>query len=74
MKRSVVPALFALLIAPAAFAGGPVVVMEEAEVVAEEPASSAGLLPFLLIPVILCVAFCGTDDEEEPAQTALPPP
>ena len=49
--------------ASATFAGGPVMIEEEAEVVAEKPASSAGILPLLLIPIILCVALCGDDDE-----------
>jgi hypothetical protein len=53
--------------ASTAFAGGPVVVEEEMEVVAEKPASSVGILPLVLIGVILCVALCGgSDDEEEP--------
>ncbi|NJS38639.1 MAG: hypothetical protein HC783_06050 [Rhodobacteraceae bacterium] len=54
--------------ASTAFAGGPVVVEEELEVVAEKPASSAGILPLLLIPIILCVALCGNDDDE-PTET-----
>ena len=48
-----------------ALAGGPVVVIEEAEVVAEEPASSAGaLLPLLLLGVVLAVAISDNDEEE----------
>ncbi len=54
-----------VLTASTAFAGGPVIVEEEMEVVAEKPASSVGLLPLLLIPIILCVALCGNDDEED---------
>ena len=50
--------------ATTAFAGGPVVIEEEVEVVAEEPASSVGILPILLIGVVLCVALCGGDDDE----------
>jgi hypothetical protein len=53
------------LSATTAFAGGPIVIEEEAEVVAERPASSVGILPLLLIPIILCVALCGNDDDEE---------
>ena len=45
-------------------AGGPVLIEEEAEVVAQKPASSVGVLPLLLIPILLCVAFCGGDDDE----------
>lgn len=50
-----------------AFAGGPVIVEDEMEVVAEKPASSIGILPLLLIPIILCVAVCGGGDESVPA-------
>ncbi len=53
-----------LVSASTAFAGGPIVVEEEMEVVAEKPASSIGILPLLLIPIILCVALCGNDDDE----------
>jgi len=35
------------------------------EVIVERPASSAGWLPLLLIPIILCVALCGGDDDED---------
>ena len=55
--------------ASTAYAGGPVVIEEEAEVVAEKPASSAGILPLLLIPIILCVALCGGDDTDTQAAT-----
>jgi hypothetical protein len=57
------------LSATTAFAGGPVII-EEVEVVEEKPASSIGILPLLLIPIILCVALCGGDDEEEPQAQA----
>lgn len=46
-----------MLTASTAFAGGPVIGEDEMDVVAEKPASSAGLLPLLLIPIILCVAL-----------------
>ena len=52
------------LSASTAFAGGPVIV-EEVEVVEEKPGSSAGILPLLLIPIILCVALCGNDDDND---------
>jgi hypothetical protein len=55
-----------LISASTAFAGGPVMIEEEVEVVAEKPASSVGILPLLLIPIILCVALCGSDDEKKP--------
>jgi hypothetical protein len=61
----------ALVSASTAYAGGPVVVEEEVEVVAEKPASSIGILPLLLVGVVLCVALCGGDDDEPtPAATA----
>ena len=62
MKKLVASVMALTLGTSAAMAGGPVVVEEEAEVVAEKPASSAGILPLLLIPVILCVALCGDDE------------
>ena len=65
MNKFIAPVLAATLAVSAstAFAGGPVVVEEEAAVVAEKPASSVGILPLLLIPVILCVALCGGNDD-----------
>jgi hypothetical protein len=66
MKSLVVSVLSASLAlsASVAYAGGPVVVVEEPEVVAEQPASSVGILPLILIGVVLCVALCGGDDEQ----------
>ena len=54
------------LSATTAFAGGPVVIEEEGQpvVMEEKPASSVGILPLLLIPIILCVALCGDSDDE----------
>lgn len=71
MNKLVAPVLAVSLAlsASTAFAGGPVVIVEEPEVVAEKPASSVGILPLLLVGVVLCVALCGSDDEEPP-QTA----
>lgn len=64
-------ALSLALSASTAFAGGPVVVVEEPEVVAEKPASSVGILPLLLVGVVLCVALCGGDDDEPEPDTSL---
>jgi hypothetical protein len=66
MKKFVASVMALTLGASAAMAGGPVMVVEEGqpEVIAEKPASSAGILPLLLIPIILCVALCGGDDED----------
>ena len=73
MKRLLALATLVALPTSAAYAGGPVIIEEEGnpEVIAEKPASSVGVLPLLLIPIILCVALCGSGDddggeEEEP--------
>lgn len=65
MKKLIASALALTVGTSAAFAGGPVVIAEEGqpEVIAEKPASSVGILPLLLIPIILCVALCGGDDD-----------
>jgi len=62
MKKLVASVMALTLGTSAAMAGGPIVIEEEIEVVAEKPASSMGILPLLLIPIILCVALCGGDD------------
>ncbi len=66
MNKLLAPVLAAslALTAATAYAGGPVVIVEEPEVVAEEPASSVGILPLLLIGIALCVALCGGDDDD----------
>lgn len=53
-----------VLASSTAYAGGPVIVEEEVEVVAEKPTSSVDILLLLSIPIILCVALCGGDDGE----------
>ncbi len=65
MKKLIAQVLALSVGASAAFAGGPVIIAEEGqpEVIAERPASSIGILPLLLIPIILCVALCGGDDD-----------
>ncbi len=76
MKMLLAPTLAFALTASMAFAGGPVIIAEEGqpEVIAEKPASSVGILPLLLIPVILCVVLCGSDDEEEPTEIIITQP
>lgn len=67
MKTLVALTLTAALVASSVQAGGPVVVVEDpAPVVEEKPASSAGLLPWLAVPLILCIVMCGSDDAEVP--------
>ena len=64
MKAALTATLIAALAAPA-MAGGPVVVEEEIEVVAEKPASSIGALPLILLLAIgIAVASGGGDDCE----------
>jgi len=55
--------------ATTSYAGGPVIVTEEPEVVAESP-SSGMILPLLLVGIALCVALCGGDDDEPVAPPA----
>jgi hypothetical protein len=63
MKKLIASVMALTLGASAAMAGGPVVVAEEPEVEAEKPASSVGILPLLLVGVVLCVALCGNDND-----------
>jgi hypothetical protein len=72
MKKLLTSALASLVAFSAtnANAGGPVVVVEEPEVVAEQPASSAGILPLLLVGVALCVALCGGSDDDRGRRAA----
>lgn len=62
MKTSLTATLIASLAAPV-MAGGPVIIEDDVEVVAEKPASSVGLLPILLV-VALGVAVLTQDEEE----------
>jgi hypothetical protein len=66
-------ALTMTISASTAFAGGPVIIAEEGnpEVIADKPASSVGILPLLLIPIVLCAVLCGGDDDD-PAPTTPP--
>lgn len=75
MKNLLASALASALVlsASTAYAGGPVVIVDEPEVVAEKPASSVGILPLLLVGVVLCVALCGGDDDE-PTEVVGPAP
>ena len=68
MNKLLVPVLAAAMAisASTAYAGGPVIVEEEPEVVAESPTSGM-ILPLLLVGIALCVALCGGDDDDDPA-------
>jgi hypothetical protein len=67
MKKLAVMTLCVFVLASTAYAGGPVVVVEDLPPVVEErSASSKGLVPLLLVPLLLCVFVCG-DDDEDPA-------
>lgn len=67
MKSLSALALMAALVASSVQAGGPVVVVEDTEpVVEEKPASSVGVLPWLAVPLILCIVMCGPDDGDTP--------
>jgi hypothetical protein len=65
MKKLLTSALATMvaITATTAHAGGPVIVAEEPEVVAESPTSGA-ILPLLLVGIALCVALCGGDDDD----------
>ncbi|CAN1546280.1 hypothetical protein MCELHM10_01978 [Paracoccaceae bacterium] len=64
MNKFIAPILAATLAlsASTAFAGGPIIIEDEVEVVAEKPASSVGILPLLLIPLVLCLVLCESND------------
>jgi len=67
--KKITPALLALSLAlssTAAFAGGPVVVVEEGqpEVVAESP-RSGWIVPVVVGLVVLCAIACGNDDPDQ---------
>jgi hypothetical protein len=76
MKNAAALLLSATLVLPAStvFAGGPVIIAEEPEVVAEAPASSVGILPLLLVGVVLCVALCGGSSDDRPRDSEIIPP
>lgn len=64
MKKLIASVMALTLGASAAMAGGPVVIEEEVEVVAEKSGSSIGILPIIIVTVALCAALCGNDDDE----------
>jgi hypothetical protein len=63
MKFLITVMLCAACLAGSVQAGGPVVVVEEPEPeVEEEAASSTGFLPWLIVPLVVCVVFCGPEE------------
>lgn len=64
MKQLIATLLCAACLASSAQAGGPVVVVEEPEPeVTEDSPSSKGWLPWLMVPLVICVVMCGAEDE-----------
>ncbi len=64
MKKVMTAAVALSLVGSAAFAGGPVVVVEEADpvVVTERTSSTGGVLvPLLIGAAVLCAVACGSD-------------
>lgn len=63
MKKFAAPLLALAMMSSAAFAGGPVVVVEEAqpEVVAESP-RSGWIVPVVVGLIVICAVACGNDD------------
>lgn len=67
MKTALSALIAGGLLGASANAGGPVVVVEDAETVVEGKASSStGILPLLLIPVAICIFLCGDDENPPP--------
>ncbi|WP_374429324.1 hypothetical protein [Tabrizicola sp.] len=63
--KSLFAVVLSVALALPSLAGGPVVVVEEPPVVVEEnPSSGKGLLPWLMVPLVLCVVMCGEEDAE----------
>ncbi|VDC23521.1 hypothetical protein XINFAN_01086 [Pseudogemmobacter humi] len=64
MNKVMTAAVALSLMGSAAFAGGPVVIVEEVEpVVVTERASTSGgvLIPLLIGAAVLCAVACGSD-------------
>ena len=67
MKHFLAPILAATitLSSATAFAGGPVIIDDETEIVPAKPTSSVGILPIILVTVALCAALCGGNDDPQ---------
>lgn len=64
MNKTLTATLLCALTATPALAGGPVVIEDETEVVAERPGSSI-LVPLLILLAVGVIASSGGDDEAE---------
>ena len=74
MKNLFAPILaagLALSVSTAAFAGGPVIIDDETEVVPAKPTSSVGILPIILVTVALCAALCGGSNDNPQEENPL---
>ena len=73
MKHFLAPILAATiaLSSATAFAGGPVIIDDETEVVPAKPTSSVGILPIILVTVALCAALCGGNDDDPQEENPL---
>ena len=68
MKNLFAPLLaagLALSASTVAFAGGPIIIDDETEVVPAKPTSSVGILPIILVTLALCAALCGGSDDPQ---------
>jgi hypothetical protein len=68
MKTTLTATLIAALASPV-MAGGPVIIEEEIEIVAERPASSVGVLPILIAIAIGVAVFSSGDDDDNNEST-----
>jgi len=64
MKKIIASVMALTLGTSVAMAGGPVVIEEEAEVVAEETPRGLGILPLIAGVVVLALVLGANDDEE----------
>ncbi|OYW58691.1 MAG: hypothetical protein B7Z10_12630 [Rhodobacterales bacterium 32-66-7] len=62
MKKIITSVMALTLGASAAMAGGPVVIEDTTEVVADKPATSVGVLPLLIGAIIIGAVLLNNDD------------
>ncbi|WP_103256124.1 hypothetical protein [Tabrizicola aquatica] len=71
MNKTLTATLLCALAATPALAGGPVVIEDETEVVAERPGNSI-LVPLLILLAVGVIASSGGDDTEECVPVSVP--